>query len=259
MAFNRMRVCLLLLAILVGCSEGGDSGDSVTAATPGNENAHTIMSTSTMTTPTTTSMSLDVNDDGLATPQDAIVIMRYLSLVTGPALTAGVVTGGNRTDPAQIKAYLDGARNTMLDVNLDGQATPQDAIVILRHLSLVSGPALTAGVITDGNQTDPELIASYLNAYMPGATHRTTTWIAWDATNPEVSGYYVHYGTLSPNLAGSCAYEQSIYYSLASLASASSPTATISGLTTGETYYFAVSAYDGSLESACSNEISKQM
>jgi ELWxxDGT repeat protein len=113
---------------------------------------------------------LDVNADGVATPQDAIVILRYLSLVTGPALTAGVVTGGQRTDPAAIKSYLDGARTTMLDVNQDGQATPQDAIVILRHLSLVSGPALTAGVITGGAQTDPAIIKNYLNRYTPGAT-----------------------------------------------------------------------------------------
>jgi hypothetical protein len=55
-----------------------------------------------------------VNADGVATPQDAIVILRYLSLVTGPALTAGVVTGGARTDPAAIKSYLDGARTTWM-------------------------------------------------------------------------------------------------------------------------------------------------
>jgi ELWxxDGT repeat protein len=120
--------------------------------------------------PATPAYMLDVNADGVATPQDAIVILRYLSLVTGPALTAGVVTGGQRTDPVAIKAYLDGARATMLDVNQDGQATPQDAIVILRHLSLVSGPALTAGVITGGAQTDPAIIKNYLNRYTPGAT-----------------------------------------------------------------------------------------
>jgi hypothetical protein len=58
----------------------------------------------------------------------------------------------------------------MLDVNQDGAATPQDAIVILRHLSLVSGPALTAGVITGGAQTDPAVIKTYLNFYTPGAS-----------------------------------------------------------------------------------------
>ena len=58
----------------------------------------------------------------------------------------------------------------MLDVNQDGAATPQDAIVILRHLSLVSGPALTAGVITGGAQIDPIQIKTYLNGYTPGTT-----------------------------------------------------------------------------------------
>lgn len=120
-------------------------------------------------------MILDVNADGEATPQDAIVILRYLSLVTGPALTAGVVTGGSRTDPAAIKSYLDGVRTTMLDVNADGQATPQDAIVILRHLSLVSGPALTAGVVTGGQRTNPQDIKNFLDSFMPGAVQSAAT------------------------------------------------------------------------------------
>ena len=119
--------------------------------------------------------TFDVNGDGLATPQDAIVILRYLSLVSGPALTAGVVTGGTRTDPVAIKEFLDKAKDTMLDVNQDGQATPQDAIVILRHLSLVSGPALTAGVVTGGTQTDPAAIKTYLNRYTPGALLASAT------------------------------------------------------------------------------------
>jgi len=111
--------------------------------------------------------NLDVNLDGQTTPQDAIVILRYLSLVTGPALTAGLVTGGDRTDPTAIKTYLDQVRTTLLDVNLDGQTTPQDAIVILRYLSLVSGPALTAGVVTGGTRTDPAAIASALDNMNP--------------------------------------------------------------------------------------------
>jgi hypothetical protein len=120
-------------------------------------------------------LNLDVNADGFATPQDAIVILRYLSLVTGPALTAGVVTGGQRQDPATIKTYLDQAKTTMLDVNQDGFATPQDAIVILRHLSLVSGPALTAGVITGGAQPDYGAIKTFLNRYTPGVSLSSTS------------------------------------------------------------------------------------
>ena len=83
--------------------------------------------------------------------------------------------------------------------------------------------------------------------------------IAWDAIDPNTSGYYVHYGPESPNTPGSCAYAERIYYSLASLGSTDSPTVTITGLTSGKIYYFAVSAHDDNLESTCSNEISKPM
>jgi Fibronectin type III domain len=96
---------------------------------------------------------------------------------------------------------------------------------------------------------------------MAGRRRSTTTTVSasltWDAgTNPSIIGYHVHYGTQSPNSVGSCAYAQSIYYSLDSLANASSPSVTISSLATDTTYYFAVSAYNG-IESACSNEVSK--
>ena len=92
---------------------------------------------------------------------------------------------------------------------------------------------------------------------MPSSTTIATAALAWNAeSDPSVVGYYVHYGMQSPNSLGSCAYEQSIYYSLSSLATVASPTATISSLTTGTTYYFAVSAYNG-IESPCSTEVAK--
>jgi hypothetical protein len=62
-----------------------------------------------------------------------------------------------------------------------------------------------------------------------------------------VVGYYVHYGTHSPNDPGSCAYDQSTFTSTA--------TATFDSLAEHTTYYFAVSAFNG-LESACSAEVS---
>jgi hypothetical protein len=81
--------------------------------------------------------------------------------------------------------------------------------------------------------------------------------LAWSpVTDPSVTGYYVHYGLQSPNSAGSCTYTTSTYYSLASLANASSPTVTVNGLASGTTYYFAVSAFNG-VQSGCSNEVSK--
>lgn len=73
-----------------------------------------------------------------------------------------------------------------------------------------------------------------------------TASLAWDPV-PGVLGYFVHYGTSSAGALGSCSYAQSTF--------SSSPSATVSGLATNTTYYFAVSAYNG-LESSCSAEVS---
>jgi hypothetical protein len=121
-----------------------------------------------------------------------------------------------------------------------------------------SGPTSAPQPTTSSNSTPPT--SAPPPAASPSSPPPTVSvGIAWDAIGPAVSGYYVHYGTQSPTVGGSCAYSQSVYYSLASLPNASAPTATISGLTTGGTYYFAVSAYDGTRESPCSNEIWRSM
>jgi hypothetical protein len=80
---------------------------------------------------------------------------------------------------------------------------------------------------------------------------RATASLSWDAVpDPSVSAYFVHYGRHSAGQVGSCAYESSIH--------ADSPSATVTDLDPNTVYYFAVSAYDGHLESACSNEVSAQ-
>ena len=68
--------------------------------------------------------------------------------------------------------------------------------------------------------------------------------LAWDANaEPSVAGYKVYYGTASRN-----------YTSVAD--AARNPTVTVNGLTQGQTYYFAVTAYASSgLESSYSNEV----
>jgi fibronectin type III domain protein len=81
--------------------------------------------------------------------------------------------------------------------------------------------------------------------------------LAWDSLpDPNVMGYYVHYGPQSPNSAGSCAYAQRTYYPLSSLTNTTSPRATVSSLALGTTYFFAVSANNG-IEGPCSNEVTK--
>ena len=70
--------------------------------------------------------------------------------------------------------------------------------------------------------------------------------LAWDPV-VGVVGYFIHYGTQSPNASGSCAYSQSTF--------SSTPTVTVTGLAANTTYYLAVSSYNG-LESPCSGEVS---
>ncbi|MCP9446447.1 MAG: fibronectin type III domain-containing protein [Nitrospira sp.] len=85
------------------------------------------------------------------------------------------------------------------------------------------------------------MTSSYVSATGAAVT------LAWDpVADPTVVGYYIHYGKQSPNQAGSCTYEESLFVS--------SPQGTVTDLDSNSTYYFAVSAYNG-LHSTCSNEV----
>ena len=251
MVFIRLRVCLLSLVFLTGGCTGGDSsGDNVTAAKPGNgSSAQPAMTLS------------PINFTFSVTQGDA-----------NPVHTVEISNTGNGT--------LDWSASTTaswLTLSLSsGKAsanTPTTFTAMANLSSLTAGTysgAITVnGDATNGPQAIPvTLIISPLTSSTsppssppPSSPSPTTVsvGIAWDAAGLNSGGYYVHYGIQPPNLAGSCAYSQSIFYSLGALANASAPTATISGLPIGGTYYFAVSAYDGTRESPCSNEISKAM
>ena len=103
---------------------------------------------------------------------------------------------------------------------------------------------------------------SYISPVFPGASIRVfalgllflaftsnalagQVTLAWDAnTNPELGGYKLYYGQTSRNYTGSVDVGNQTIYSL-------------TGLTAGQTYYFAVTAYDnlGLNESAFSSEV----
>ncbi|WP_455244442.1 fibronectin type III domain-containing protein, partial [Petrachloros mirabilis] len=141
---------------------------------------------------------------------------------------------------------------------------PSSFTATVNITSLAAGTySATITVTGTGATNTPQSIPVALTVSAPTlssstpSTSPSTVSLTWNPnTDPGVTGYFVHYGTQSPNLTGSCSYEQSTFYPVTSLTSPSSPSVTINNLVEGTIYYFAVSAYNG-FESACSNEVSK--
>ena len=77
---------------------------------------------------------------------------------------------------------------------------------------------------------------------IPLTTYAAQVTLAWDPVAGSVAGYQMHYGTTSGD------YDYSVNVG-------NSTSCTISGLQEGDTYYFAVKAYNGSDESDYSDEI----
>lgn len=80
-----------------------------------------------------------------------------------------------------------------------------------------------------------------------GATARLT-WAA--SADPNVEGYFIHYGKQSSGEPGSCSYEES--------QRVGTPPATITGLEPNTVYFFAISAFgesESESDSLCSNEV----
>jgi len=126
-------------------------------------------------------------------------------------------------------------------------------------LLLLSLSLLTACGAGDGSGNDSLTAApgngkghGYgLQPDLSGGSSATTTVsvsLAWNAVpDQSITGYFIYYGTQSPNSSGSCSYSTSLY--------TTSTLATVDGLAPNTTYFFAVSAYNG-LESPCSAEVS---
>lgn len=80
-----------------------------------------------------------------------------------------------------------------------------------------------------------------------GATAR----LNWDASaDPNVQGYFIHYGKQSSGEHASCSYEES--------QRVGAPPATITGLDPNTAYFFAISAFgesESEAETPCSNEV----
>src|SRR6267143_665590 len=129
------------------------------------------VTTAAVTGPANALANLDVDLNGTADAlSDGIVIIRHLFGFTGSALTNGAVDpAGQRTDPTAISTYLNQFSNTMLDVDLNGNADAlSDGILIIRNLFGFTGSALTDGAVDPaGGRTNATAIATFLNNMNP--------------------------------------------------------------------------------------------
>src|SRR5712691_6950538 len=89
-------------------------------------------------------------------------------------------------------------------------------------------------------------VLTVLCSFAPALSSAAQVTLAWDAnTDPDLAGYKLYYGTSSRSYQSSVDVGNVTSY-------------TLSGLLEGQTYYFAATAYNLSLnESGFSNEVSK--
>lgn len=100
---------------------------------------------------------------------DGLLILRYLFGLTETALTEGALgPTATRTDPAAIKAYLDGMR-TALDIDGNGKTDAgTDGLLILRYLFGLRGDSLVSGAVDPlGSRNNATDIETYIQSLMP--------------------------------------------------------------------------------------------
>lgn len=97
---------------------------------------------------------------------DGLLIERWLSGLTGTALTSAAIgTGATRITPTDITAYLTALR-PLLDVDGNGQFdAATDGLLIVRYLFGLRGDALIAGAVAGGA---PRNISAAIEAYIRG-------------------------------------------------------------------------------------------
>jgi len=90
---------------------------------------------------------LDVNDDGLRTPEvDGVLIARYLAGQRGDALVAGLTPlTGNRTTGAAVDAFLAAQDFDVRGISPSNPQVARDGLTILRFVQGVTAPSLVGG------------------------------------------------------------------------------------------------------------------
>jgi hypothetical protein len=117
--------------------------------------------------------SLDVDVSNTQTQYhsltDGLIMLRYMLTITGTPLVSGALgTTATRTDPDQIKTFLDA---TKLAYDIDGNGNVDaatDGVLIVRYLMGIRDDALVAGALGPrATRTLPADIANYILTLMP--------------------------------------------------------------------------------------------
>ena len=118
--------------------------------------------------------TLDIDQSGSGAHQyhaltDGLLLWRYLAGATGDALTGGALgSTAARTDPAEIKDYLDAVRSRF-DIDGNGIVESQtDGLLILRYLLGLRGAALIANALPTSPPLATRNLASEIEAYLQG-------------------------------------------------------------------------------------------
>ena len=114
-------------------------------------------------------VNLDIDDNGQTDAlTDGILAIRYLFGFTGDALIANAIgPNASRSTASEIITYLNGARDTMLDVDSNGMADAlTDGIMTIRYLFGFTGDALIANAIApNATRTDAASVLSFLQSF----------------------------------------------------------------------------------------------
>ena len=250
----------LCLPLLAACGDAVTSGDGLLLASPGNgKGVAKGLNPSISISPSGLALSAI---QGGSDPAQTVTIsnsgngtFNWSATTSAPWLLLSSVSGavpGSLTVTAIVAGLAAGTYSTTITVAATGTTNSPQTIPVDLTVAPATSSTTTSAPSTSTSSSSFSTSSSSTSASPPITSTAPSTVavsLAWDPVqDPSVTGYYIHYGNQSPNSPGSCTYTQSTF--------ASSPTATISGLASGTTYYFAVSAYNG-LESACSAEVWK--
>jgi hypothetical protein len=171
-----------------------------------------------------------------------------LGVIALPLPGCGEQEGGapiisSLSTPADDPASTEEGNESNLDSNTPDLSKDDDqALGSAEHEAEDS--ELFANVTDPAEEDNPEI------SLTPTPTG-VTAQLTWDTTtDPNVLGYFIHYGKQSPREYGSCSYEQS--------QRVGHPPATITDLEPNTPYFFAISAFseaESEEESPCSNEV----